>query len=139
MSAERHRILLVEDNPSDAFLVRKALENAEVNFDLTLIEDGAEAMAFVRREGKYATAPTPDLAVLDLNLPKHDGSEILKEMRQSPLSNVPVVILTSSPSPSERQKLEAFHIMRYIIKPDNLKEFLQVGKLLRNVLSRGGR
>lgn len=134
MSAEQYRILLVEDNAADTYLLRKALEKANVSCELTEIDDGEEALAFVRREGKYAEVSAPDLAVLDLNLPKHSGAEVLKAMRQSAFSNTPVVIISSSPARSDRQKLEEFNVARYIIKPPDLEEFLQIGDVLKEIL-----
>src|SRR5215471_4441512 len=99
MSDRPFRILLVEDNAADTWLLRKALQNAALNFELIQIEDGAEALAFVRGEGEYAGSVTPDLAVVDLNLPKNDGVEVLEALRKSKsFSNVPVVIVTSSTS-----------------------------------------
>ncbi len=135
MSDQVFHILLVEDNSADAYLIRKALENAELNFELLLLEDGAEALAFVRGEGKYAASQAPDLVVLDLNLPKSEGIEVLQAIRQSQrLANLPVVITSSSSSPHERAKAEQLLVERYIMKPPDLEDFLQIGKVLKQVL-----
>jgi len=135
MSDQVFHILLVEDNSADAYLIRTALENAELNFELLLLEDGAEALAFVRGEGKYAASQAPDLVVLDLNLPKSEGIEVLQAIRQSQrLANLPVVITSSSSSPHERAKAEQLLVERYIMKPPDLEDFLQIGKVLKQVL-----
>ena len=103
------RILLVEDNTADVYLFRKALLGAELNFELTVIEDGGRAIAFVRGEGEYAGSPVPDLVVLDLSLPKNDGIQVLEAIRATKrFANVPVVITSSSPSPPARLKDGAF-------------------------------
>jgi chemotaxis family two-component system response regulator Rcp1 len=138
MNGELFRILLVEDNAADIYLFRKALVKAEVPFELIVIEDGADALAFVRGEGKYAGRPVPDLAVLDLNLPKYEGTEVLAAMRETEtLANVPVVITSSSPSPRDRAKVELFHVERYITKPPDLEDFLKIGGVLKEVLLAG--
>src|SRR5579862_1756417 len=91
------QILVIEDNAADVHLLRMALEEAGVTFGLTVIEDGATALAFIRHEGQYFQAPKPDLAVLDLNLPKVGGMEVLEALRHSSdMSNVPVAMVTSS-------------------------------------------
>src|SRR5947207_11161569 len=82
MQAEPFRILLVEDNDADVYLLRKALENAALNFELIVIDDGAEALAYARSEGKYSGAARPDAAVLDMNLPKSEGTEVLEALRR---------------------------------------------------------
>lgn len=129
------RILLVEDNAADVHLFRLALRHAELTCDLTVIEDGAEALSFAKRQGKYSTSPTPDLAVLDLNLPKADGVEVLDAMRAtSEFSGVPVVILSSSSSPRERARVNNLSIARFITKPLQLDEFLQMGFILKSLL-----
>ena len=130
------RILVIEDNPADVDLLRRAFKSARLDCELTLMEDGAEAMSFVRGEGPYAEAPPPDLVVLDLNLPKNDGIEVLQAMRATPLfSAVPVAILSSSSSPRERARVEQFHIGRFITTPPDLDEFLQIGSTLKSFLS----
>jgi CheY-like chemotaxis protein len=107
MHSELFHILLVEDNAADVYLFRKALETAEVNFELTVISDGAEALTFVGREGKYSEHPVPDLAVLDLNLPRKGGDEILEAIHASRyFANVPVVIASSSSSPGEQSRVQ---------------------------------
>jgi chemotaxis family two-component system response regulator Rcp1 len=133
------QILLVEDNPADVDLVRRALRSAELNFELAVIEDGAEALAFVRQKEKEAGAPTPDLVVLDMNLPKNSGLEILEAMRTNRVfAGVPVAILTSSSSPRERTKMEGLRVGRYITKPPDLEEFLRIGLIIKALLVESG-
>ena len=132
---QRFDIFLVEDNPADVYLLRMALRNAEIDFELMVMEDGAEALAFVRQEGKYADVPVPDLAVLDLNLPKNDGLEVLAAIRASrSLSEMRVAILTSSSSPVERARVQELGIDQFITKPPDLEEFLRIGLILKSLL-----
>jgi CheY-like chemotaxis protein len=131
------RIVLVDDNPADASLLRFALEKAELNCELTLIDDGAEALAFVRRQGQYARSPTPDLAVLDMNLPKNDGLQVLKAMSDNrAFTSVPVAILSSGLSPHDLAKIQEFNFAHYIPKPSTLEEFLKIGLRLKALLER---
>jgi CheY-like chemotaxis protein len=129
------RVVVIEDNPADVGLLKMALDNADMHCELTVIADGAEAIAFSQQRGKYAGTPPPELIVLDLNLPKYDGPEILEAMRMNrAFDDVPVAVLTSSSSPHDRAKTEAFHISQYISKPPDLDEYLQLGVLLRDLL-----
>lgn len=129
------RILVVEDNPGDVALLRWALEAANVEFELTVIEDGGEALMLAQRRGKYADAEAPDLAILDINLPRNNGIEVLQAMRASRrFADVTVAILSSSTSPREREKLDEFGIDRYIAKPADLDEFRQIGHAVRDLI-----
>jgi len=135
MNDDPFRILLVEDNIADIYMYRKALLGAELNFQLTVIEDGGTAIAFVRREGEYAGSPLPDLVVLDLSLPKNDGVQVLEAMRATTrFANVPVVMTSSSPSPPARLEEEHLQVVRYIMKPPDLEDFLQIGRTLKGIL-----
>jgi CheY-like chemotaxis protein len=128
-------ILLLEDNPADIYLFRKALKNAGVDFELTVIEDGADGLAFARRQGKYKGSFIPDLAVLDLNLPKGGGESVLKAMRQSDdLDRAPVVIMSSSAASSEPANVKELGVEQFITKPADLEAFLQVAYELKEVL-----
>jgi CheY-like chemotaxis protein len=130
------RILLVEDNPGDVELLRLALRKAGLDCELTVLDDGAEALAFVRQQGEYADVPVPDLAVLDLNVPKYDGVEILEALRANPaFAAVRVAVLSSSSSPRERASIQKFNISRYITKPLDLDEFLKIGQTLKDLLA----
>ena len=120
-------ILLVEDNPGDARLTREALRDAKVRNNLHVAPDGVEALAFLRRQGKYVTAPKPDLILLDLNLPKKDGREVLEEVkRDDQLQHIPIVILTTSQA--ERDIAESYRLRAnaYVTKPVDLEQFLKV-------------
>ena len=135
MPANPLRIVLVEDNAADVYLFRKALLSAGIVFDLTVIEDGARAMAFVRGKGEYAGSPVPDLAVIDLSLPKHDGIQVLESARASErFANTPVVILSSSAQPPARLADKHLRVTRYLTKPPDLEEFLRIGTILKEIL-----
>jgi CheY-like chemotaxis protein len=122
-------ILLVEDSPGDVRLTREAFKDAKVHINLQVVSDGAEAMAFLGREGKYANVSRPDLILLDLNLPKKDGREVLAELKESPaLKSIPVVILTTSASETDIQGSYQRHANCYITKPVDLEGFLKVVK-----------
>jgi two-component system, chemotaxis family, response regulator Rcp1 len=120
-------ILLVEDNPGDVRLAVEALRDAKVANRLHIVEDGVEAMSFLRREGRYADVPRPNLILLDLNLPRKDGREVLAEIKQdADLKRIPVVILTSSAA--EQDVVQAYNLYAncYITKPMDLDQFLKV-------------
>lgn len=132
--ADNIHILLIEDNPTDVELVRRALGVAGLSCDLTVLEDGAEALALLRRSETEAVIP--DLVVLDLNLPKHDGVEVLQAMRATTrFTAVPVAILSSSSSPRERAKIEQFRISRFITKPPDLDQFMKIGFILKDLVA----
>ncbi len=122
-------VLLVEDSPGDVRLTREAFEDAKVHINLHVASDGAEAMAFLSRQGSYTNAPRPDLILLDLNLPKKDGREVLEEIKESvTLKSIPVVILTTSASEADILRSYRLHANCYITKPVNLDGFLEVVK-----------
>lgn len=126
-------ILLVEDNPGDVRLTREALREAKVRNNLHVVEDGVEAMAFLRREGRYADAPCPDLILLDLNLPKKDGREVLAEIKGDPnLKRIPVVILTTSEAEQDILKAYDLYANCYITKPVDLEQFIKVVKAIED-------
>jgi chemotaxis family two-component system response regulator Rcp1 len=120
-------VLLVEDSPGDVRLTREAFKDAKVHINLHVALDGTEAMAFLRNEGEHANVPRPDLILLDLNLPKKDGREVLKEIKESPtLKSIPVVILTTSESEADILRSYQLHANCYITKPVGLDGFLKV-------------
>jgi two-component system, chemotaxis family, response regulator Rcp1 len=126
-------ILLVEDNPGDADLAREALENSKLLNSLSVVGDGVEAMAFLRRSGKYAAAPRPDLILLDLNLPRKNGREVLAEIKSDEhLKRIPVVILTVSKDEEDIMKSYNLHANCYITKPVDLHQFLRVVKAIED-------
>jgi len=129
-------ILVVEDNLADVSLLRLALKDAGVDFDLTALQDGAEALAFVRRQGKYADAPRPDLAILDLSIPKHSGGEVLQAIRSTEeLRTLPAVIWTSLASPAALAEAKNLGIELQIVKPSDLKQYLEIGHTLKQIIS----
>ena len=129
MGAQAIEVLLVEDSPGDVRLTREAFKDAKVHINLSVASDGAEAIAFLEHEGKYADAPRPDLILLDLNLPKKDGREVLAELKESPtLKSIPVVILTTSASEADILRSYLLHANCYITKPVDLEGFLKVVK-----------
>jgi chemotaxis family two-component system response regulator Rcp1 len=131
--AKPMEVLLVEDTPGDVRLTREALKDAKVHINLHIASDGIEAMAFLKREGHYVTVPRPDLILLDLNLPKKDGREVLEEIKRNPvLKSIPVVILTTSASEADILRSYLLHANCYITKPVDLKGFLDVVKSIDN-------
>ncbi|MGB7567382.1 MAG: response regulator [Chitinivibrionales bacterium] len=121
------RILLVEDSPSDAKLAVKALSLAKMTNQVDHVEDGVEAMEFLRRKGKYSGASRPDLVLLDLNLPRKDGREVLEELKADPdLKTIPVVVLTTSKEEQDILRSYQLHANCYITKPVNFERFIEV-------------
>ena len=120
-------IMLVEDDAGDVRLTMEALKGAKVLNHLSVVGDGVEAMAFLRRQGKYANAPFPDLVLLDLNLPRKDGRAVLTEIKTDPaLQCLPVVVLTTSQDELDVVQAYKTHANCYITKPVDLKQFLSV-------------
>jgi two-component system, chemotaxis family, response regulator Rcp1 len=120
-------ILLVEDNPGDVRLTREALNEGKVRNNLSVAPDGVEAIAFLRKEGKYASAVRPDLILLDLNLPKMDGREVLQAIKaDGSLRHIPVVILTSSQAEQDIVRAYDLHANCYVTKPVDLDQFIGV-------------
>ena len=120
-------ILMVEDNPADSRLAIEALKEAKVRNHMSVVVDGVEAMAFLRREGRYADAPRPQLILLDLNLPKKDGREVLQEIKtDEDLKRIPVVVLTTSRAEEDILRSYDLHANCYVTKPVELDKFLSV-------------
>jgi len=125
--------LLVEDNPGDARLAMEALKDAKVNNNLNWVKDGVEAMTFLRRQGEYTDAPRPDVVLLDLNLPKKDGREVLADIKgDDDLRRIPVVILTVSGAEEDIMKTYNLHANCYIQKPLDLGQFIEVVKSIES-------
>ena len=126
-------ILLVEDNPGDVDLARTSLEDSKVRNALHTVGDGEEAMLFLRRKGKYTEAPRPDLVLLDLNLPKKDGREVLAEIKSDEdLKRIPVVILTISKDEEDILTTYNHYANCFITKPIDLSQFIKVVKAIEN-------
>ena len=127
MNSRTIEILLVEDNPGDARLTLEAFKEAKVINHLSVVSDGVEALAYLRREGRFASASTPDLILLDLNLPKMDGREVLAAIKEDVrLRTIPVVVLTTSSSQDDVARAYGHHANCYITKPVDLDQFLKV-------------
>jgi two-component system, chemotaxis family, response regulator Rcp1 len=122
------RILLAEDNPADVYLIEEALREHKVNFNITVAEDGEAAMTMLER-GQVQ----PDIVLLDLNMPKRSGGEVLDRLRKESGKDIPVIIHTSSDSPTDREEAFRLGATRYIRKPTGLDEFLQIGAVIKEL------
>jgi two-component system, chemotaxis family, response regulator Rcp1 len=123
----------VEDNPGDVRLTKEALKEGKLLNQLTVVGDGVEALSFLRKEGKYADALKPELILLDLNLPKKDGREVLAEIKADPsLRRIPVVVLTTSSAEEDILKIYDLHANCYITKPVDLEQFMGVVKSIED-------
>lgn len=126
-------ILLVEDSPSDAALTKEALEAGKIANNLNRVVDGVEAMEYLRRQGTFAKAPRPDLIMLDLNLPRKDGREVLRELKGDPsLRTIPVLVLTTSRSDKDVLQSYELNANCYITKPVDFQHFIDVVKSIEN-------
>ncbi len=128
------QILLVEDNPGDVLLVEQALEEYHVAYDLHVARDGGEALVLIAGMDQKGGMPCPDVMLLDLNLPKVDGTQVLIEFRKHPrCEDTPVIAVTSSDAAKDRIKLKELGVTRYFRKPSDLDEFLRLGAMVREV------
>lgn len=126
-------VLLVEDNPGDIRLTVEAFKENKMLNNLNVVKDGLEAMAFLQREGQYSDAPRPDLILLDLNLPRKDGREVLAEIKSDDsLKRIPVVILTTSDADEDILKSYELHANCYIKKPVDIEQFFDVVKTIED-------
>jgi CheY-like chemotaxis protein len=120
-------VLLVEDDPGDVLMTREAFEDHKVHNNLHVVTNGVEAMSFLRKEGEYADAPTPDLILLDLNLPKMDGREVLAAVKEdAELRAIPVVVLTTSEAEEDVVRSYSLHANAYVTKPVDFERFVSV-------------
>jgi CheY-like chemotaxis protein len=120
-------VLLVEDDPGDVLLIQEAFEDNKVRNRLHCVSDGVDALAFLRREGEHADAPAPDLVLLDLNLPRKDGREVLAEIKADPaLAAIPVVVLTTSKAEEDVLRSYQLHANAYVPKPVDFDRFIEV-------------
>lgn len=132
-SGQNVEILLVEDNPGDIRLIVEVLKEGKINNNLSVVEDGEQALAYLRREGSYQDSIVPDIILLDLNLPKINGTEVLAEIKRDPLLKyIPVIILTTSEAEQDILKAYDLHANCYITKPVNLEQFLTVVRSIEN-------
>jgi chemotaxis family two-component system response regulator Rcp1 len=126
-------ILLVEDNAGDVRLAREGLRECKLLNNLSVAEDGVKALSFLRREGVYANSPRPDLIMLDLNLPRKDGREVLREIKEDEsLKSIPVVILTTSKAEEDIVKSYSLHANCYVTKPLAIEQFINVVQAIEN-------
>lgn len=133
MNATSIHILMVEDNDGDVLLTTEALNAAKVRNNLSVVRDGVEAMDFLHRRGDFQNATRPDLILLDLNLPRRDGREVLADIKaDSELRTIPVVILTSSKAEKDVVKMYDLHANCYIVKPVDFHSLLEVVKSIEN-------
>jgi chemotaxis family two-component system response regulator Rcp1 len=133
MTGPHAEILLVEDNPTDVLLTQQALKGNHSSSHLSVVGDGVEALAFLRHEGSYANAPTPDLILMDLNLPKKGAVEVLLDIKAcDALKSIPVVILSTSDAGSDVRKAYELHANCYVVKPLNYSTFCAALKLIED-------
>ena len=129
------RILLAEDNRGDVLLVRESLREHQIEHELHVVQDGQEALDYVRRMGEPDQPPCPDVLLLDLNLPKGDGSDVLSELRRHPrYGATPVIVVTSSDSAQDRQRMTELGISYYFRKPTEYDEYIKLGGIVRQVV-----
>ena len=120
-------VLLVEDDPGDVMMTREAFQDYKLHNQLHVVSDGAEAMAFLRQEGEYAGRPRPDLVLLDLNLPRMDGRQVLEAIKSDPeLASIPVVVLTTSENEDDVLRSYSLHANAYVTKPVDFERFIEV-------------
>ncbi len=137
-TGSRARLLVIEDNSSDVFLLKRALNQQDVLFDLLHLACGDQALAFIRREGIYSDAAVPDLILVDLNLSKYSGEDILREIRDAKhLTATLVCAWSSSESRRDRARLLNLRVAQFVTKPTGLDQFLEIGKLIKSLLSGG--
>jgi chemotaxis family two-component system response regulator Rcp1 len=135
MKTDRPRILLVEDNPADANLVEEALAEARVECVLSILRDGAQAIQFIDRLDAGAADPEPDIVLLDLNLPKVEGAEVLKRLRSSPkCAAAKVLIVSSSDAPADRDRAMELGANGYFRKPESWEQFMELGPQILTLL-----
>ncbi len=128
-------ILLAEDNPADVYLIREALREHHVDCSIRVASDGQQVLKILDAAHSSAPESLPALIILDLNLPRHDGIEILQRLQQSgDLRHVPVVVLTSSDSPRDRSAADQLGVTRFLRKPSNLEQFLKLGAIFKELL-----
>ena len=130
------RILVIEDNASDVFLLDRALNQHDLRFELVHLLNGGQALAFIRREGAYTDAAIPNLILVDLNLSKYTGEDILREIQTARhLGGVPVCVWSSSRSRRDEALLKDLGVVQFITKPSGLDQFMEIGKTIKDLLA----
>ncbi len=138
-SARKLQILIVEDNNSDVYLIRKAIEGANLSVDFHIVRDGQQAVQFIDEVANDPSKPCPDVVILDINLPKKAGGDVLKYMRsRQRCAQVHVIVVSTSDSEHDRQIMQQLGADTYFPKPSEFDEFMKLGDLVRNVLAREG-
>lgn len=126
-------ILLIEDNPADVRITLEAFKVGKINARIFVVNDGVEAMNFLKKKGNFSTEPLPDIILLDLNLPRKDGREVLKEVKTDPeLKSIPIIVLTSSSATDDIQKSYQLHCNCYLTKPVGFNEFETLIQLIND-------
>jgi chemotaxis family two-component system response regulator Rcp1 len=135
----RYRILIAEDNKADVFLMREAIERAGIPADIEVVRDGHDATRYFEAVDADENIPCPDLILLDMNLPKRSGDEVLKHLRTGTRCNKTssVLIISSSDAPQERSVVEAYGVSGYFRKPSNFAEFMKLGPVIEALLRKG--
>jgi CheY-like chemotaxis protein len=134
----RQRILIVEDSKSDVFLMREAIAKAQVDAEIHIVQDGHDAIRYFDVVAADTETPCPDLILLDMNLPKQTGDEVLKYLRRmGRCSSAKVLIVSSSDAPRDRASVEAYSLAGYFRKPSNYREFMKLGPLVKGLLEPG--
>jgi DNA-binding response OmpR family regulator len=129
-------VIVIEDNVSDVFLLERALNKQDLRVELIHLADGDQALAFVRREGVFSHVASPSLILIDLNLPKHNGEDILREIRGARhLSGIPVCAWSSSQSQQDQALLMELGVARFVTKPLGLDQFMEIGKIIKDLLA----
>jgi chemotaxis family two-component system response regulator Rcp1 len=137
-SSARRQILIVEDNQSDLYLIQRAIESTDLPIDFHIVRDGQRAVQFFDRAEADPTMPCPDLVILDVNLPKKQGGDVLKHMRSlSRCAQARVIVVSTSDSESDRELMRQLGADGYFAKPSEFDEFMKLGDLVKGVLSRG--
>jgi CheY-like chemotaxis protein len=127
------RVLVVEDNPADVVLLREALRDAGIRHELTVVDDGTRALDYLHRRAEYSDAPTPDLVLLDINLPTMSGHDVLRHIKDhEQLCCLPVIVLSSSSSPGDVQQVYRNRGNCYIRKPASLEELFQIARVIKS-------
>lgn len=130
------RIAVIEDNPDDLYILRKALEKARVRFEIDHLDNGEAAIHYLLRQGPYANALPPDLIILDLNLPRLSGIEVITRVRDDPkVKAIPLIVLSTSLAREDQRKMTELGAVRYLIKSSNLQDFLAIGEIIREFLA----
>jgi DNA-binding response OmpR family regulator len=134
--ASRAQILVIEDNSSDVFLLKRALSQQNVLFELTHLANGDQALAFIHREGAYVDVPIPDLILVDLNLSRYNGEDILRKIHDAKhLASAMVCVWSSSESRRDRARIMDLGVAQFVTKPAGLDQFLEIGKLIKDLLA----